>query len=191
MINEGITTGNKKQKYLKKSEYFILIAVFLVVLGILIYTFFTPNYHGGATPVMFEIKKGESLKSVIVRLYDQKIIPSKTNMRVASFVYGAEKRIRAARYLIPDGLSYLQLLDLFIKGDAYFLKSVKIFDGMTTEWIASRMRTDLKMDSSEFMSFIGNNSLTKLINPRLKSLNGYLLPMEYFLYEKSLSLIHI
>lgn len=185
MINEEINTGKKRLKYLNKSEYFLLLAVFLVVLGILLYTFFTPNYYGGKSSVMFEIKRGEPLNSVIDRLYDQKIIPSKTNMKVASFLYGAEKRIRAARYLIPDGLSYLQLLDLFIDGDAYFLKSVKIFDGMTTEWIASRMRTDLQMDSSEFISFIENDSLTGLINPKLKSLNGYLLPMEYFLYEKS------
>ncbi|RPI66159.1 MAG: endolytic transglycosylase MltG [Ignavibacteriales bacterium] len=177
--------NKQKKKYMKPGEFILVILFFLFVLGILYYIFFTPNYYDKESPVKFEIKRGEPLSSVIERLYEEEIIPSRLNMRIASFIYGAERRVRAARYSIPNGLSYLDLLELFLKGDADFLKSIKIFDGMTTEWIASRMRTDLLMDSTEFMSYVKNDSLTALINPELKSLEGYLLPMEYYFYENS------
>jgi UPF0755 protein len=125
------------------------------------------------------------LSSVVERLYEQEIIPSRFNMRVASFIYGADRKIRAARFKIPNGLSYLDLIELFISGDADYLKSVKIFDGMATEWIASRMRTDLFIDSTEFLQSIRNDSLIAAAGTEASSLHGYLLPMEYFFYERS------
>ncbi len=185
MRKETLMKSERGSKYLRRGEIIILSAVFLAVLGLLYYTFFTPNYYRKQAPVKFEINRGESLNSVADRLYDLEIIPSKSNMRIAAFIYGAEKRIRAARYYIPDGLSYLDLLDLFIKGEAEFLRSVKIFNGMTTELIASRMRTDLLVDSAEFIKSVSDDSLAELIGPGLKSLNGFLLPGEYYFYEKS------
>jgi UPF0755 protein len=77
------------------------------------------------------------------------------------------------------------LIELFIRGDADFLKSVKIFDGMDTEWIASRMRTDLLIDSADFMRHLDDDSLVNLINSETNSLNGYLSPEEYFFFERS------
>jgi UPF0755 protein len=178
-------SSESRSKYLKPGEFILILLVFLGVLAGLTYIFFTPNYLNREAPVQFEISRGESLTSVIDRLYDEEIIPSKLNMRIASFIYGADTKIRAARYFIPDGLTYLELIELFIEGDANFLKSVKIFDGMSSEWIASRMRTDLFIDSVEFLRSMEEDSLLMLIDPEIKSLNGFLLPKEYFFYEKS------
>jgi UPF0755 protein len=174
-----------RNKYLRPGEFILLAVVFLAVLGLLYYIFFTPNYYEREEPVTFEIKKGESLSSVIDRLAEMEIVPSRFNMRVASFLYGADTKIRAARYQIPNGLSYLDLTELFIRGEADFLKSIKIFDGMATEWIASRMKTDLFIDSTEFLSYLNNDSLVELLGTGAKSLKGYLLPQEYFFYERS------
>jgi UPF0755 protein len=158
---------------------------FFLVLGVLYYIFFTPNYYDKVEPVIFEVRRGESLNSVIERLKEDEIVPSKLNMRIASFIYGADRKIRAARYRIPNGLSYLDLIELFLTGDADYLKQVKIFDGMTSEWIASRMRTDLFIDSTEFLQTLRNDSLLNLAGTGANSLNGYLLPMEYYFYERS------
>jgi UPF0755 protein len=174
-----------KSKYLRPGEFILIAFVFLAVLGVLYYIFFTPNYYKKPEPVVFEVNRGEPLSSVVERLYEQEIIPSRFNMRIASFLYGADRKIRAARYRIPNGLSYLDLIELFIAGEADYLKSVKIFDGMSTEWIASRMRTDLFIDSTDFIQTTRNDSLIKLTGSDAPSLHGYLLPMEYFFYERS------
>jgi UPF0755 protein len=175
----------KNNKYLKPGEFLLIVLVFLAVLGVLYYIFFTSNYYQRESPVVFEIRRGESLTSVIDRLYEEQIIPSKFNMRIASFLYGADKSIRAARYHIPNGLNYLELVELFLSGEADYLKSVRIFNGMATEWIASRMRTDLYIDSTEFLQVIRNDSLIALTGSDTPSLHGYLLPMEYFFFERS------
>ena len=52
-------------------------------------------------------------------------------MKIVAFIYGAEKKIRAARYEIPNGLNYLELVELFLTGKADFLRKVKIYNGST------------------------------------------------------------
>ncbi len=112
-------------KILSKKEL-IIVAIFFIALFIIGYiTFFTSNHFDKPAPFTFEIKDGESFSSVTERLYDQSIIPSKFNFRVAAFIYGAEKNVKAARYSIPNDLSYLDLLDLLVNGPADYLRAIK------------------------------------------------------------------
>ena len=114
-------------------------------------TFFTSNNYPGSSPQTFEIRKGESLNSVLDSLYKRGVIPSKFNMKIAAFIYGAEKRIRAARYKIPNGLSYLELVELFLYGKADFLRKVKVYDGSTVKSLAATLKLDALIDSSAFV----------------------------------------
>src|SRR5674476_957207 len=98
----------KKVKYksLLSAREFVLIALFfLVVLAVFYFTFFTPNYYNLSSPVRFEVKKGESFSQISNRLYSAHIIPGKMNFKIAGIIYGAQSKIRPARYYIPNGLS--------------------------------------------------------------------------------------
>jgi UPF0755 protein len=167
-------------------KQFALVAIFFfAVMAILYLTFFTSNYFKGNSPLKFEIKRGESLNSIIESLYLKGIIPSKTNFKIAAVVYGAEKKLRAARYEIPNGLSYVELVELFLSGKADFLRKVKIYEGSTLNSTAGTLKLDALIDSALFVQASSTKSFLDSLGIFASSAEGYLLPGEYFVYERS------
>lgn len=173
------------KKFFNRKELIAVALVFITVLLIGYFTFFTSNYYRAEEPLIFEIREGESFTSVADRLLNQGIIPSKTNFRIAAFIYGAETNIRAARYKIPNGLSYLELLDLFIYGPADFLRSIRVNDGQTIKWLSAKVRRDLKVDSVSFFNQANDPEFIKELGLNYSSLEGYLFPGNYKIYERS------
>ncbi|MDR3668919.1 MAG: endolytic transglycosylase MltG [Ignavibacteriaceae bacterium] len=179
---------SKKVKYkslLSAREIVILTIFFLAVLAAFYFTFFTPNYYNYSAPVTFEVKKGESFSHITNRLYNSHIIPGKINFRIAGIIYGAQSKIRPARYYIPNGLSYLDLIEYFLNGYADYLKPVKFYDGSSSKSYASRLRVELYVDSISFLNELKNKKLLDSLGVYDSSFEGYLLPQEYDLYERS------
>lgn len=177
MIKKNLLNG-----VLVKRDYFIIGFVFILIFGILIYTFFSPNYYKTPEPVKFEIKSGEVLNKVIDSLYSKGIIPNKRNMRIAAFIYGAERKIKAGRYSIPNGLSYVSLLDLLIKGKREIPILVSIPEGVTLNQLAGIFSRRLGVDSSEFIRSCQNRVLLDSLGVKANSIQGYLMPDSYFFY---------
>lgn len=173
------------KKLLNKKEYVIVIIVFFSIVVAGYYIFFTPNYYNYTEPVIFEIREGESFSSVAERLAIEEIIPRKTNFRIAAFIYGAEKKIKAARFKIPNGLSYLELLDLFIYGPADYLRNIRVNDGQTIKWLSGKVRRDLRIDSAAFSQAAHNKDLISSLGINHPSMEGYLFPGTYKIYERS------
>lgn len=168
-----------------KLQITIIIAVFITIVLTGYFTFFTPNHFEKKAPFTFEIKDGESFTSVTERLYEQSIIPSKFNFKVAAFIYGAERNIKAARFYIPNDLSYLDLLDLFVNGPADYLKPFKINDGQTLKWLGAKVKRDVKIDSAAFVNLATDKEFIKSLGLNVSSLEGYLFSKKYKVYEKS------
>ena len=179
--------NNKLKKVFIRWDVLAIIAVFILVLVLSYITFFTPNYYLANSPVRFDINKGENLSSVAERLYNQGIIPSKNNFKIAGFIYGAERKIRAARFQIPNGLSYLDLLDLFISGECDFQRTLTIKPGQTIKWLAHRLQKYVYIDSSEFVSLANSKSFTDSLGLNQNSFEGYLFATDYEIYERSSS----
>ena len=175
------------KKLLSRKQFIVVIIFFLIGIAFFYFTFFTPNYYEGKSPRQFEIKKGETFNDVIEKLYGEGIIPNKFNMKVAGFVYGADTKIRAARYHIPNGLTYLDLLDHFISGDAEFEKSVFVRDGLSIKWMAFVLNRDVQIDSANFVNLAFDKSFADSIGIGKTSLEGYLMPGTYEFYERSLA----
>jgi UPF0755 protein len=178
----------KKVKYkslLSGKELVIISIFFLVVLAAFYFTFFTPNYYNLAAPVNFEVKKGESFSQITNRLYDARVIPGKINFKIAGIIYGAQTKIKPARYYIPNGLSYLDLIEYFMNGKADYLKSVKLYDGSSSKSFASRLRVELYIDSLSFLREVKNRKFLDSLGIHESSFEGYLLPQDYDLYERS------
>ncbi len=172
-------------KLLSKKELFIVILFFIIILGILYSTFFTANYYSAPAPIKVEIKLGETLSELTNDLYSKGIIPSKTNFKIAAFIYGAEKSIKAARYSLPNGLSYLDLLDYFIHGKGDLLKLVTIIPGSTLESVASTLQRDAFIDSTKILSLSQNKTFLDSLGIDSPSMLGYILPKHYYIYERS------
>lgn len=175
----------KFKDLLTRSESYLILSFFIALLIILGYIFFTPNYYQVASPIKFEIEKGEPFSNVVNRLYQKGIIPSKTNFRIAAFLYGAEKRVRAARYFIPNGLSYLDLLDLFIHGKCYFARKVTVSDGQSVKWLASRLKWKVFLDSTDFVTLAKDTIFIRSLGLNQNSMEGYLFSKDYYIYEHS------
>jgi len=173
------------KELLSRKEFIIVLIFFLGVLAFFYFTFFTSNYFEGESPRQFEIKKGETFNTVVERLYEEGIIPGKTNMKIAGFIYGAETKIRAARYHIPNGLSYLDLLELFISGDAEFMRTISLRDGLSIKWISYILKRDALIDSVDFVNLGFNKYFADSLGVGRVSLEGYLLTGTYEFYENS------
>lgn len=171
--------------YFSRSQWIALVLFFFGVFFLLYYTFFTSNHYSFNSPIQFEIKYNEPLSKIAANLEKQKIIPSSFNFKIAAFISGAEKKIKAARYKIPNDLNYIELLDLFTKGEADYLRKVIILPGNTVNWIASRLKWSVFVDSSDFIIKSKDKLITNLVDEKLNDVEGYLLPGKYFFYEHS------
>ena len=175
----------KVSNLFSKAQLVIVIAVFFILVIIGYLTFFTSNHFDKPAPFTFEIKDGESFTSVMERLYEQSIIPSKFNFKVAGFLYGAQTKVKAARYKIPNDISYLDLLDLFVNGPADYLRALKINDGQTLKWLGAKVRRDVKIDSAAFVNRATDKEFIKSLGLNVSTLEGYLFSKTYKIYEKS------
>ncbi len=100
-------------------------------------------------------------------------------------MYGAERNIKAGRYFIPNGLTYLDLIDLFLYGKADYLRTVKIRGGSTIRYIGAKVRYELFVDSASFVQKAFDKSFIDSLGVNAQSMEGYLLPDSYFVYERS------
>jgi UPF0755 protein len=170
---------------LSKKQFIFITAVFIILLMWFFYIFFTPNYYSVQAPVKFEIQKGQSLSEIVDNLYNKGIIPNKVNMKIATFVSGADKSFRTARYYIPNGLSYLNLVDLFVKGKADFQKEVYIRDGLSIKWMAFKLKQEADIDSASFVNMARDKSVAGSLGIDANDLQGYLMPGTYWFYQHS------
>jgi UPF0755 protein len=171
-----------KKPLLTRYELFIVIIFFCFVFIILLFTFFTPNYYKQNSPVEIDIRHGETLSSILDTLYAKEIIPNKMNMKIISYIYGADRKIKAGRYKIPNGLSYLKLIDLLTNGMTAHQILVTIPEGIWQTEIAQILRKELSVDSSKVMELSKSKSFIHSLDLNIDNLEGYLLPESYYFY---------
>lgn len=170
---------------LSKIQWLIVIFFFILLVAFGYYLFFTPISYTIEEPLIFEVRQEETFNQISNRLYQLGIVKNKFVFKVAAFIYGAEKKIKAARYKIYNNLSYLDLLDLLIYGPADYLKKVKIYDGDLLNKIAVRLNHTVKIDTNKFLKLVYDQNFLISLNINAKSLEGYLLPGEYYFYENT------
>ena len=178
--------GNQNFKALfSKKETIIIISFFAFVLCLLLFTFFSPNYYEEKETVIVDIPKGATLTQVVDSLYAKKIIPNKMNMKIAAFIYGADRKIKAGRYYIPNGLSYLKLTELLINDSPVKQISVTIPEGIWQNELAKLLNEKLGVDSERVMALSNSKSFILSLGLNVQSLEGYLLPNTYFFYPNA------
>ncbi len=175
----------KPSNILNTLQWTLIATVFVAIVIVGYITFFTSNHFDKPAPFIFEIKDGESFTSVTERLFEQSIIPSKFNFKVAGFIYGAQTKIKAARYKIPNDISYLDLIDLFVNDPADYLRAIRINDGQTIKWLGAKVRRDVKIDSASFVNLANNKEFIKSLGLNTSTLEGYLFSKPYKMYENT------
>ena len=180
--------NQQKQKnkiLLTRNEIYLVIAVFAFSLGFLIFIFFSANYYVHESPYRIEIKHGQTLSQVIDTLYTHKIIPSKFNMKIISVIYGAEKKVKAGRYDIPNGLSYVKLIELLMNGSPEVQVSITLPEGIWQTEIAKILKNNFNIDSAKVIGLSSSLSFISSLGLNVNNLEGYLLPETYYFYPNS------
>ena len=173
----------KKSLYkIKVRDIYFISAFFSFFLGLLIYTFFTPNYNKQHAKIFFDVPKGATFGEVVDSLYSKGVIPSKTNMKIAAQFTRADHKIKAGRYIILNGLSYFELLDLFLTGQPKAQLLVTIQEGIWQHNLAKLLKEELGVDSAEFMKLSSDRNFIKRLSLNVNNLEGYLLPNTYYFY---------
>ncbi len=170
---------------LTRNERNLIVAFFSFVLGVLMFTFLAPNYYEDDGSKKFIVHQGQGLNTVIDSLYENDLIPSKTNMHIVAFLYSAETKIKAGQYYIPNGLNYFQLIDLLIEGAGGPQTLVTIPEGIWQHNLAELLSEKMGIDEKEFMSLSSDNKYLESIGIMKKNLEGYLLPNTYYFFDGS------
>lgn len=173
------------KELLTKKQFYLIAVFFAAVLALLVYTFFSPNYYKREEPVSFIVPQGASVNFVINELYKNGIIPSKFNMKAAAYLYGAHKNFKAGRYEIPNGLSYLELAELFKKGAPAEEVLVTFQEGITIRDMAGILKHKFGTDSSAFVKLAFDKEFTAKKGINAVNLEGYMLPDSYYFFEDS------
>lgn len=175
----------KEKLSLNKNEIYFLLSVFIFIFTFLAFTFYYPNHNINRHSVRVEIKKGESFNSIVEKLYTKGVIPNKFNIKIAAFLVGVDKNIKAGSYRIPESVSYIKLLDILKKGVPEKQKLITIQEGIWQKDLAILLNRELGIDEKEFLELSHNADFIKKLNLNTKNLEGYLLPETYYFYEDS------
>jgi UPF0755 protein len=183
--NLPVAKNKIKSNIFSKKEMLFVIAFFFFILALLVFTFFSPNHYKSSQPISIEVKRGHTLTQIVDSLFEKGIIASKTNMKIAVFIYGAERKLKAGRYNIQNGLSYLQLVELFIDGSPSEELLISIGEGIWQKDLAQLLKEKLNIDSSRVIGLSRSRSFLNSLNLNANSLEGYLLPETYYFYSNS------
>ncbi|MFZ1290607.1 MAG: endolytic transglycosylase MltG [Melioribacteraceae bacterium] len=173
----------KKIFKISKGKLNLFIAVLFFISGFYTFTFYNPNYNGTSKSIIFDIRHGSTFNSITDSLYGKKIIPNKFNFKLASYLFRAHKNIKAGRYEIPDGISYVELLNLLIEGRPKNQKLVTIQEGIWQENLAELLKKELGINNEKFLQLSLEEKFIKSLNLNVTSLEGYLLPETYYFYD--------
>lgn len=180
-----IEIRKSNKQIITRNQLLIVVSFFAFVLALLLFTFFSPNHYKQAEPVEIDIPLGSTLTQVVDTLYSREIIPSKVNMKIIAYLYGAEKKVRAGRYNIPNGLSYSKLIELLIEGSPVSQILVTLPEGIWQSEVAQILQRNLNIDSAKVMELSKSKSFLNYLHLDGNNLEGYLLPESYYFYSNA------
>lgn len=168
---------------MKKASGYFVITAFLIFLGLLFYLADEVYIERAlAGKIEFQIEKGESLNSVVERLYESDLVRNKFIVRSYLFFNGLETKVKPGLYILGPRYSVNEIFEKFNLGADL---EVKVFEG----WLALEIAEALSefgviKDSGDFLKLAKNfdNSgrvYEFLHQNRGVDLEGYLFPDTY------------
>ncbi|MCS7213611.1 MAG: endolytic transglycosylase MltG [Candidatus Calescibacterium sp.] len=158
---------------------FLFIVLFSALLAFFIY--FDFHRKREIQKVLFEIKVGESLKSISERLEDLGIIRSSTIFYI--FSRNHYKDFRAGEYLIEGFVSPSDLIDIFTKGPTV-RRQITVVPCWTIYHIADELlNQNIIEDRNEFIRYSFDEDFLSSIGINFGSAEGFLYPDTYYFFK--------
>ncbi|MEJ2629216.1 MAG: endolytic transglycosylase MltG, partial [bacterium] len=132
--------------------------------------------------VYVTIERGMTPYEIASLLKDKRILNNRQIFVLAAQLLGVSRNLQAGNYSFRGRISNYSVLKKLYEGEVT-TKMVTIPEGLTAPRIANILKTAVNIDSSRFMSLVHNPKFCDSLGIKAHSLEGYLYPNTYKLYE--------
>ncbi|PID75019.1 MAG: aminodeoxychorismate lyase [Desulfobacterales bacterium] len=172
---------------MKKILYSCLVCVLLALLlgmaGAILYDraqhFLTFAPDSQASPVVFVVFPGQSLKTIANDLEKEHLVTNGTWFRLYARYKGVAKKIKAGEYEMSGALTPVQILDILVQGKERLI-ALSFPEGFTMDQLALRVEAQGFCSARKFSALCRNPAFIKKMKVPSHSLEGFLFPDTYF-----------
>jgi peptidoglycan lytic transglycosylase G len=163
--------------------FFVLLAI--AAAGVWFYVGVDRPYKGYAEDEQFvEIPQGAGSLAIAHRLADAGVIRDVSSFRLALWLTGEGRRLRAGEYRFDRPMSARQVADKIARGEVY-VRPITFPEGLTIKQMAQIYEENEFGPAQDFVAAAKNATLIAAIDPEAKDLEGYLFPDTYALPRKA------
>ncbi|MCX7829885.1 MAG: endolytic transglycosylase MltG [Acidobacteria bacterium] len=159
------------------TSFFLLFFSILLLFTFLVVKEINTPYKGYEGSKYFIVQRGEKSGKILERLYSEKIVKRQYPIKIAYAFSFKKKTLKAGVYLFDKPLSPKEILTKLEKGEVVLIK-LTLREGLTIEEFAREL-SQATGSFDGFLSAMKDASLIKELDPKAKSLEGYLLPDTY------------
>jgi UPF0755 protein len=164
---------------------FLLAVVGAGVAAALFYVRAQRPYRGWADTEQFvEISSGSSSRAIGERLVSNGIIRDWPTYRLAVWLSGQGRHLKAGEYRFDRAMTPLEVIDKIARGDA-FVVSLTFPEGLTIAEMAKIFESHGLGPAAVFVAAAKNATLIANLDPAAKDLEGYLFPETYAVPRKT------
>jgi UPF0755 protein len=153
----------------------------LVLVGVTVATMaavlLEPRADGGAE-VLFEVKRGESLRVIAMRLEEHGLVRDARATTWWARLRGQAEQLHAGQYWLSPALSPAEIIDRIASGKVATWEVV-VPEGLTAAEIGERFAERGIVDAREFAAAAADPALARELGIPAPSLEGYLFPETY------------
>ncbi len=128
------------------------------------------------------IDRGMTPHEIAYLLKDTGVLPNRHFFILGAKLLGVSRKLQAGNYCFSGRMSNYFVLKKLYEGDISTIK-VTIPEGLPAERIARILKTTVAVDSSRFMQLVYDPKFCDSLGIETSSLEGYLYPNTYRLYE--------
>jgi len=183
---------------MKKKSSFFLFVIIVLAIGI---SYFVNSYVDSSLKpvdsnddkkIIIEIPEGSSTNNIASILLDNNLIKNSKTFKNYAKKTSLDVKLKAGNYALSRNMSVDELFKVLIKGGTTGnTVDITIIEGLTIEKAAQSISEQLGLNYEIILSLMNNadhfrNDYQFLIdNPKVKNLQGYLMPDTYNVYVKS------
>jgi UPF0755 protein len=138
----------------------------------------------GGTEQFVEIPQGAGSRDIAQRLADAGVVRDVNSFKLALWLTGEGRRLRAGEYRFDHPVSARQVADKIARGEVY-VRPITFPEGLTIKQMATLYESKGFGPAQEFLDAAKNASLVSAVDPDAKDLEGYLFPSTYGLTRKA------
>jgi UPF0755 protein len=159
----------------------VLLVVAAAAVAALIYMRARAPYRGFEGAEQFvDIPQGAGSRAIGDRLVEAGVIRDLATYRLAVYLSGQGRRLKAGEYRFDRATTPLEVIDKMARGDVYVI-SITFPEGLTAAEMAKIVEAHGLGTASAFIDAVKDPSPIRELDPAAKDLEGYLFPETYAL----------